>query len=80
MQIGRVPLGRDGRFTLALGYGDSQDGAITAAQRSLRDGFDDAEDAYERGWHRYDGDLVKPRRAAQGSRAGAGTSCSTSTT
>ncbi len=62
VQVGRVPLGRDGRFTLALGYGDSQDGAIAAAQRSLRDGFDEAEDDYERGWHRYDGDLVKPRR------------------
>jgi glucoamylase len=62
VQVGRVPLGGDGRFTLALGYGDSQAGAITAAQRSLRDGFDDVERNYTRGWHSYDSSLVSPRR------------------
>jgi glucan 1,4-alpha-glucosidase len=62
VQVGRVPLGGDGRFTLALGYGDSQTGAITAAQRSLRDGFDAAERDYTRGWHSYDSSLVSPRR------------------
>jgi glucoamylase len=62
VQVGRIPLGGDGRFTLALGYGDSQAGAITAAQRALRDGFDSAERDYARGWHAYDARLVKPRR------------------
>src|SRR6266545_4602977 len=34
VQVGRVALGGDGRFTLALAYGDSQTGAVTGAQRS----------------------------------------------
>jgi glucan 1,4-alpha-glucosidase len=62
VQVGRVALGGDGRFTLALGYGASQSGAIAAAQRSLRDGFDGVERDYERGWHSYDSSLVSPRR------------------
>jgi glucoamylase len=62
VQVGRVPLGGDGRFTLALGYGASQSGAIAAAQRSLRDGFDGVERDYERGWHSYDAGLVSPGR------------------
>ncbi|HKE78471.1 MAG TPA: glucodextranase DOMON-like domain-containing protein [Solirubrobacteraceae bacterium] len=62
VQVGRVPLSGDGRFTLALGYGDSQAGAIAAAQGSLRTGFDSAERDYERGWHRYDDALVDPKR------------------
>ena len=62
VQVGRVPLGHDGRFTLALGYGDTQAGAISASQRSLEHGFDDARRAYERGWNAYDDELVKPRR------------------
>ena len=40
VQVGRVPLGHHGRFTLALGYGDTQAGAISASQRSLQHGFD----------------------------------------
>jgi glucan 1,4-alpha-glucosidase len=62
VQVGRVPLGRHGRFTLALGYGDSQARAISASQHSLHDGFDDARHDYERGWNAYDAKLVKPRR------------------
>jgi glucoamylase len=62
VQVGRVPLGPDGRFTLALGYGDSQTSAISASQRSLQHGFDDARRDYERGWNAYDDKLVKPRR------------------
>ena len=64
-----MPLGRDGDFTLALGYGDSRAGAIAAARRSLQDGFDDAEAAYARGWHRYDAALVSPRRPHRVSRS-----------
>ena len=65
VQVGRVPLGHDGRFTLALGYGDTQAGAISASQRSLKHGFDHARRAYERGWNAYDASLVKPRAAAR---------------
>jgi glucoamylase len=60
VQTGRVSLGHDGEFTLALGYGDSQAHAIAASQRSLNDGFGDARQDYERGWHAYDGGLVRP--------------------
>ena len=62
VQTGRVPLGHDGRFTLALGYGDTQASAVSASQRSLQHGFDDAQRDYERGWHAYDDKLVKPKR------------------
>ena len=62
VQVGRVPLGHDGRFTLALGYGDTQAGAVSSSQRSLKHGFDDARKDYERGWHAYDDKLVKPKR------------------
>jgi glucoamylase len=62
VQVGRVPLGDDGRFALALGYGDTQAGAVAAAQRSLHDGFDSAERDYERSWHAYDASLASPRR------------------
>ncbi len=62
VQVGRVPLGHDGEFTLALGYGDSQAHAISASQRSLHDGFGDARKGYEKGWNAYDGRLVKPKR------------------
>jgi glucan 1,4-alpha-glucosidase len=62
VQVGRVPLGRSGRFTLALGYGDTEAGAITASRGSLHTGFDAAARAYDRGWHRYDARLVRPRR------------------
>jgi len=61
VQVGRIPLGDDGDFTLALGYGDTQAHAVTASQRSLHDGFDDARHDYERGWNAYDDKLVKPR-------------------
>jgi glucan 1,4-alpha-glucosidase len=62
VQVGRVALGHDGDFTLALGYGDTQAKAISVSQRSLHDGFDQARRDYERGWNAYDGKLVKPKR------------------
>jgi glucan 1,4-alpha-glucosidase len=62
VQVGRVPLGHSGRFTLALGYGDTQAKAVSASQSSLERGFHDARRNYERGWNAYDASLVKPRR------------------
>ena len=35
VQVGRVPLGHSGRFTLALGYGDTQAKAVSVSQSSL---------------------------------------------
>jgi glucan 1,4-alpha-glucosidase len=62
VQVGRVPLGGNGEFTLALGYGDTRAHAMSASQRSLHDGFGSAGRNYERGWHAYDDKLVKPNR------------------
>src|SRR3954465_3011963 len=62
VQVGRVPLGHDGRFTLALGYGDTQAKAVSASQGSLKRGFHQVRHDYERGWNAYDASLVRPRR------------------
>jgi glucoamylase len=62
VQVGRVPLGHSGRFTLALGYGDTQAKAVSASQGSLKRGFHHARHDYERGWNAYDASLVRPRR------------------
>jgi glucoamylase len=62
VQVGRVPLGHSGRFTLALGYGETQAKAVSASQGSLERGFHQARHDYERGWNAYDASLVKPRR------------------
>ncbi|HSS58077.1 MAG TPA: glucodextranase DOMON-like domain-containing protein [Solirubrobacteraceae bacterium] len=62
VQVGRVPLGHSGRFTLALGYGDTQAKAVSVSRSSLGRGFHAARDDYERGWNAYDASLVKPRR------------------
>ena len=62
VQVGRVALGHSGRFTLALGYGDTQAKAVSASQTSLERGFHQARHDYERGWNAYDASLVKPRR------------------
>jgi glucoamylase len=61
VQTGELPL--DGRhhrrLTLALGFGADRAAAVETARMSLRRGFDDASDAYDRGWHRYLGSLRK---------------------
>jgi glucan 1,4-alpha-glucosidase len=58
VQSARVDLGRDGAFSLVLGFGQSSGEAVATAQRSLRADLSE----YARGWHRYDARLVKPRR------------------
>ena len=62
VQTARVDLGHDGDFELALGLADSLGGAISAARGSLKERFHDLSRAYDRTWHRYDGDLIAPRR------------------
>ena len=80
VQVGRVPLGHSGRFTLALGYGDTQAKAVSASQGSLKRGFHAARHDYERGWNAYDASLVKPRRPARRLVVSTGATSSTSTT
>jgi glucoamylase len=54
------------RLTLALGFGDSEDDAATVADAALDEGFDDALQAYVKGWHAYLDDLAPvPASAAQ---------------
>jgi glucan 1,4-alpha-glucosidase len=52
--------GRDGQFTLALGFGRTQTQALRTAGQSLRTPFQQAEFQYVRGWARYDAGLRRP--------------------
>ena len=55
------PVGPFGRlFTLALGFGSTQAGAVASAEGSLHRGFLPAFGSYEAGWVAYDSDLKKP--------------------
>jgi glucoamylase len=58
VQTARVDLGRDGAFSLVLGFGQSSGEAVATAQRSLHADLSE----YAREWHRYDARLVQPRR------------------
>ena len=58
----RVDLPRDGRFELALGFGETQAGAVAQARGSLRERFRHLSRAYDQTWHRYDDRLIAPRR------------------
>ena len=62
VQTAKVDIGHDGDFTLALGFAESQAGAIGAARGSLRERPGSMLRDYERGWHRYANRLVEPRR------------------
>jgi glucan 1,4-alpha-glucosidase len=62
VQTARVDLRHDGSFTLALGFGASEDEAVRAARRSLGEPFGRLAKDYDRGWHRYDERLRRPRR------------------
>ena len=62
MQTGRVDLGRDGAFTLALGFGSDQAGALSAARGTLREPLVFTALEYVLGWRAYNHDLTQPRR------------------
>jgi glucoamylase len=62
VQTARVALGRSGGFTLALGFGSDQAGALSAARGSLDTPAWLTAAAYAAGWHRYNHGLVAPRR------------------
>ena len=53
-------------FTVALGFGASQSTAVQTAESALKDGFDRASDASERGWDAYDRKLADPPRRLPG--------------
>ncbi len=64
VQTAAVKLGHGPKptFTLALGFGATQDKAVKAAEHSLGDGFDHARKAYSAGWARYDDGLNDPSK------------------
>jgi glucoamylase len=62
VQTAQVDVGDWGDFTLALGFGDSQAGALHAARRSLGGSFHQLERNYIDGWQDYADRLVNPKR------------------
>jgi glucoamylase len=63
VETGRTALtGKRGhqRLTLALGFGSTGPGAVSAARGSLSDGFGALASAYARGWHDYVRSLKAP--------------------
>ncbi len=60
VQTARLDAGRDGRVTLALGFGATQSAAVRTAGRSAQADFDKTRRTYNRGWARYDRGLHSP--------------------
>ncbi len=57
----QVALDDEGSAVLALGFGASQDEAVSAAHGSLGPSFDKTLAAYKKGWKAYDAGLTRPR-------------------
>jgi glucoamylase len=53
VQCGRIGVGADTTFTVALGYGGTSTDALAAAAGSLSDGFGALESGYRSGWNAY---------------------------
>jgi glucoamylase len=62
VQTAQVDLDRHGTFTLALGFGATQAAAVGATRGTLKEPLWLSALEYLIGWHRYDKDLVEPRR------------------
>ena len=62
VQTAEVDLGRDGAFTLDLGFGTSAAGAASTARASLRTNPYAIAAKYAQGWLRYDAGLRRPDR------------------
>ncbi|WP_445151563.1 glucodextranase DOMON-like domain-containing protein [Baekduia sp. Peel2402] len=62
VQTAQVDLGRDGAFTLALGFGTSADAAARTTRGSLRTNPYAMAAKYALGWLRYDAGLRRPDR------------------
>jgi glucoamylase len=57
-----IPTGWNRSFTLALGFGTTQAGALSVAGASLNQNFYRVWGQYEAGWQRYDAGLRRPAR------------------
>ena len=60
VQTGQVDVGRDGRFTLALGFGQSAQAAIGVAGASAQAPFERTSREYAQTWRQYDQRLRPP--------------------
>lgn len=60
VQTAQIDLTRGSTFTLALGFGTSQAGALAAAEGTLATPLSQVELAYEAGWASYDAGLIAP--------------------
>lgn len=67
VQVGRIPVGSDTTFTLALSFGPDTATARANAAASLAAGFSDRESAYASGWHSWLGSLLPPPSSVTGS-------------
>jgi glucan 1,4-alpha-glucosidase len=62
VQTAEVDLGRDGAFSLDLGFGTSAGDAASTARAALRTPFGLTAARYAAGWLRYDAGLRRPQR------------------
>ncbi|MFI7589835.1 glucodextranase DOMON-like domain-containing protein [Spongisporangium articulatum] len=69
VQTGQVDVGRDGRFTLALGYGKTQTSAVSVAGAAAQAPFARTAAKYVAGWAAYDARLKRPPASFPGLRA-----------
>ncbi len=60
VQTAQLALQPDGKATIALGFGASQNEAVSAAEGSLGTPFDKTLGDYRKGWSDYDNSLNKP--------------------
>jgi glucan 1,4-alpha-glucosidase len=60
VQTTQANISQGGMFTLALGFGTSQAGAVSAAEASLATQFSQLQKSYESGWDIYDNGLIAP--------------------
>ncbi len=59
-QTAAIAPGASGQFTLALGFGETQTGAVTATTSALAVDFAALQQQYNAGWHTYDSTLRAP--------------------
>ena len=60
VQTVQVNLAHGGATTLALGFGTTKAGAVSATEGSLATPFGQIQQSYEAGWDSYDAGLIAP--------------------
>ena len=66
VQTAKADLSHGGSFVLALGFGATQAGAVSAAEATLHTKLNAIQKAYESGWNAYDAKLKAPPSGFQG--------------